>query len=182
LLRGLIMASEYKADNNTKVKNFRQVKFPVNKNWFYQYYLKGLFENEKTREKRVAEGYSVAQAAPNQSTIPGMIDDAIRAAQAQLGGSNWHLIRRQDSYMIVWRKLKRNRKVRPVNTNSWKKAAAPRKAVKKVIKKEPMNKPIQKHVKQRYERIPGSSKHYRDNKTGEELTYREYRKIVNTQR
>jgi len=137
--------------------------------------------NEKTGVTKQAEGYSVSVTNPNGETQRQMMDDAIRHAQSKLGSSNWRLQRKIDSYMLISRLLKKNRKVRPVNTKGWKKTA-PRKTIKKVVKKEPMNKPIQKHVKARYERIPGSSKHYRDNKTGEELTYREYRKIVNTQR
>lgn len=169
-------------NRDSKVRNFRQVQFPVNKNWVYQYYLKGLFENEKTGAVKEAEGFSVSVVNPNGDAKRQMMDDAIRHAQSKLGGSNWHLRRKIDSYMLISRLLKRNRKVRPVNTKGWKKATQPKRVIKKPPKKEPMNKPIQKHVKARYERIPGSSKHYRDTKTGEELTYREYRKIVNTQR
>jgi len=169
-------------NRESRVRNFRQVQFPVNKNWVYQYYLKGLFVNEKTGVTKQAEGYSVSVTNPNGETQRQMMDDAIRHAQSKLGSSNWRLSRKIDSYMLISRLLKKNRKVNPVNTKRWKKAKAPKRVVKKSVMKEPMNKPIQKHVAARYERLPGSDKHYRDNKTGEELTYREYRKIVNTQR
>jgi len=168
-------------NRDSKVRNFRQVQFPVNKNWVYQYYIKGLFENEKTGATKQAEGFSVSVVNPNGAVQRQMMDDAIRHAQSKLGSSNWHLKRKIDSYMLISRLLQKNRKVNPVNTKRWKKAKAPKRVVKAPTREKQV-KPIQKHVKARYQPLAGTAKHYRDTKTGEELTYREYRKIVNTQR
>jgi hypothetical protein len=107
-------------DNSTKVANYRQVKFPQNQNWYYQLYFKGLFENERTHEQRQEYGTSTWVSKVDAGTLRLMQNEAIRHAQANLGGSNWIPIRRISSHVIVWRRLTRGRKVQSINTAKWK--------------------------------------------------------------
>jgi len=122
----IIMSNPKIFDNSTKVSNFRQVKFPQNRNWYYQLYFKGLFENERTHEQRQEFGTSTWQSKIDAGTLHLMQNEAIRHAQANLGGSNWIPIKRITSHIIVWRSVNKYtptgklRKIQKINTAKWK--------------------------------------------------------------